>query len=157
MRSLHKALLVKSFLKEGFVLNSPPNSRDHWKSMMEMAAGFSLLFGMASGFSHPSVNEKAMGYDDLPSESEEEQAFQLGSAVDTQEVVQQVRSGVDDRIVCLKLCDQILPPLTIAAKGQQVLSFFTLLSLYATHSIPSLCPALAQLVSIAHYCGFISH
>jgi hypothetical protein len=32
-----------------------------------------------------------------------------------------------------------------------------LLSLYATHSIPSLCPALAQLVSIAHYCGFISH
>jgi hypothetical protein len=77
--------------------------------------------------------------------------------VDTQEVVQQVRSGVDDRIVCLKLCDQILPPLTIAAKGQQVLSFFTLLSLYATHSIPSLCPALAQVVSIAHYCGFISH
>ncbi|CAM6047754.1 unnamed protein product [Sphagnum compactum] len=120
MRSLHKALLVKSFLKEGFVLNSPPNSRDHWKSMMEMAAGFSLLFGTASGFSHPSVNEKAMGDDDLPSESEEEQAFQLGSAVDTQEVVQQVRSGVDDRIVCLKLCDQILPPLTIAAKGQQV-------------------------------------
>ncbi|CAM6021955.1 unnamed protein product [Sphagnum balticum] len=120
MRSLHKALLVKSFLKEGFILNSPPNSRDHWKSMMEMAAGFSLLFGTASGFSHPSVNEKAMGDDDLPSESEEEQAFQLGSAVDTQEVVQQVRSGVDDRIVCLKLCDQILPPLTIAAKGQQV-------------------------------------
>jgi hypothetical protein len=59
MRSLHKTLLVKSFLKEGFVLNSPLNSRDHWKSMMEMAAGFSLLFGMASGFSHPSVNEKA--------------------------------------------------------------------------------------------------
>jgi hypothetical protein len=57
--------------------------------------------------------------------------------VDTQEVVQQVRSGVDDRIVCLKLCDQILPPLTIAAKGQQVLSFFTLLSLYATGSISS--------------------
>ncbi|KAH8958947.1 hypothetical protein BDL97_06G054400 [Sphagnum fallax] len=120
MRSLHKALIVKSFLKEGFVLNSPPNSRDHWKLMMEMAAGFSLLFGTASGFSHPSVNEKAMGDDDLPSESKEEQAFQLGSAVDTQEVVQQVRSGVDDRIVCLKLCDQILPPLTIAAKGQQV-------------------------------------
>ncbi|CAK9229869.1 unnamed protein product [Sphagnum jensenii] len=120
MRSLHKALTVKSFLKEGFVLNSPPNSRDHWKLMMEMAAGFSLLFGTASGFPHPSVNEKAMGDDDLPSESKEEQAFQLGSAVDTQEVVQQVRSGVDDRIVCLKLCDQILPPLTIAAKGQQV-------------------------------------
>jgi hypothetical protein len=60
IRSLHKALIVKSFLKEGFVLNYPPNSRDHWKLMMEMAAGFSLLFGTASGFSHPSVNEKAM-------------------------------------------------------------------------------------------------
>ncbi len=79
--------------------------------------------------------------------------------MDTQEVVQQVRSGVDDRIVCLKLCDQILPPLTIAAKGQQVLSFFTLLVLVCHwfYLIPSLCRALAQLVSIGHYCGFISH
>jgi hypothetical protein len=40
-------------------------------------------------------------------------------------VVQQVRSGVDDRIVCLKLCDQILPPLTIAAKGVSSVSNVT--------------------------------
>lgn len=44
-------------------------------------------------------------------------------AQDTEKVVQQVRTGMDERLASLKLLNHILPPLTIAAKGQQVLSF----------------------------------
>lgn len=44
-------------------------------------------------------------------------------ALDTEKVVQQVRSGMDERLAALKLLNYVLPPLTIAAKGQQVLSF----------------------------------
>lgn len=41
-------------------------------------------------------------------------------ALDTEKVVQQVRSGMDERLAALKLLNYVLPPLTIAAKGQQV-------------------------------------
>ena len=45
------------------------------------------------------------------------------AAQDTEKVVQQVRTGMDERLASLKLLNHIVPPLTIAAKGQQVLSF----------------------------------
>jgi hypothetical protein len=59
---------------------------------------------------------------DLPGASDGE-SLPSDKPVDTEKMVQQVRSGMDERLLSLKLLNHILPPLTIAAKGQQVLSF----------------------------------
>ncbi|KAG0567532.1 hypothetical protein KC19_7G141400 [Ceratodon purpureus] len=106
IQCMYKALFTQSYQ------GKPKDIRSN------LAMGMGILLGVTVA-TQQALAEKAAADGDVPGASEGNLVPAEG-AQDTEKVVQQVRTGMDERLASLKLLNHILPPLTIAAKGQQV-------------------------------------
>lgn len=103
------------------VLFAPQGTTFQGDVQAKLWMGVGLLLGATVAASQQAMAEEAQpsadGNHDVPTG---EPLPSSEAMSETEKVVQRVRSGIEERLVALKLLHPVLPPLTIAAKGEKV-------------------------------------